>query len=186
MTRGRSTSRSSRAADRREPTPTTPIRSIVFERHLAATALRQATCRPRRLARERRPRRRAAFATADEGAELAELAASSARRSRVGVIEGAGADHFPNAQIVYDARRQARRPATRRCGGCRSVSTCRCVGCSKAIGAPTNLVPRDAIPGTGPAVLDTPVGTSRRRDLVGGLLRRPGPGCDRPRRRRSC
>jgi apolipoprotein N-acyltransferase len=31
-------------------------------------------------------------------------------------------------------------------------------GLLKALGAPTNLVPRDAVPGTGPGYLDTPLG----------------------------
>ncbi len=42
-------------------------------------------------------------ANTEEGAELAELARTLGATLSVGVIEGAGDDHFHNSQIAYDA-----------------------------------------------------------------------------------
>ena len=49
-------------------------------------------------------------------------------------------------------------------------------GLLEALGAPVDQVRTDAVPGTGPAVIEMPDGTTiGGRDLVGGVLRRPGP-----------
>ena len=78
----------------------------------------------------------------------------------VGITEDtADGEHFLNAQVVVTPDGEVYRAATRRCAACRSASTCRCAGCSHALGAPTDLVPRDAVAGTGPAVLELPDGT---------------------------
>ena len=72
------------------------------------------------------------------------------------------------------------RAATRRCGACPFGEYVPLRGLLEALGAPVDQVPRDAVAGTGPAVIDLPDGDAARRgDLVGGVLRRP-----RPRRRR--
>ena len=72
-----------------------------------------------------------------------------------------------------DARRARSPAATTRCAGCRSASTSRCAGCSRRSARPSTRCPTTPSPARGPAVLDLPDGdTSRRRHLVGGVLRR--------------
>lgn len=129
---------------------------IVFERHVDATAqVKQPVdlvVWPENVVHVEGP-----VSDTDEGVELAELARTLGATLTVGVIEGAGDDHFHNSQIAYDADGNlvARYEKVRRVpfGEWMPMR-----GLLKAIGAPTNLVPRDAIPGTGHAVLDTPVG----------------------------
>ena len=129
---------------------------IVFERHVDATALVKQPVDlvvwPENVVHVEGP-----VSDTDEGVELAELARTLGATLSVGVIEGAGDDHFHNSQIAYDADGNlvARYEKVRRVpfGEWMPMR-----GLLKAIGAPTNLVPRDAIPGTGHAVLDTPAG----------------------------
>lgn len=93
-----------------------------------------------------------------EGAELAALARSLGGATlSVGVIEGDGDDHFHNSQIAYDETgveidrfEKVRRVPFGEWMPLRRLLT--------AIGAPTDLVPRDAVAGESPATLDTPAG----------------------------
>jgi apolipoprotein N-acyltransferase len=87
------------------------------------------------------------------GQEAARIGAPIA----VGVTEDAGPDHFLNAEMIVapDGTVTSRYDKVRRVPfgeymPLRSLLT--------AIGAPTNLVPRDAVAGTGPAVLTLPSG----------------------------
>jgi apolipoprotein N-acyltransferase len=75
----------------------------------------------------------------------------------VGITEDAGTEHFTNAQVVVqpDGTVSSRYDKVHRVPfgeymPFRSIL--------RRLGAPTDLVPRDAVQGTGPAVLDTPVG----------------------------
>jgi apolipoprotein N-acyltransferase len=127
----------------------------VVERHLAATRLLEPGADlvlwPENVVDV------AEFATSREREEIAAEAARLGAPIAVGITEDYGPDNYINAQVVVlpDGSLGSRYDKVRRVPfgeymPMRSLLT--------AIGAPTNLVPRDAIAGTGPAVLDTPVG----------------------------
>ena len=92
-----------------------------------------------------------------EGADLAALARRFNATLTAGVIEGDGDDRFHNSQIAFDASGEeiARYEKVRRVPFGEYMPFRRIL---HALGAPTDEVPRDAIPGKGPAVLDTPEG----------------------------
>ena len=92
-----------------------------------------------------------------EGADLAALARQFNATLTAGVIEGAGDARFHNSQIAFDASGEeiARYEKVRRVPFGEYMPFRRIL---HALGAPTDEVPRDAIPGKGPAVLDTPEG----------------------------
>jgi len=128
----------------------------VFERHLAAT--RQITepvdlvVWPENVIDVSQ----GPFATSPELAEVAAEAARLDAPLSVGITEDAG-DHFANAQVIVSPQGEitSRYDKVRRVPfgeymPLRSVL--------RALGAPTDLVPRDALPGTAPAVLDLPSG----------------------------
>ena len=128
----------------------------VFERHLAAT--RQITepvdlvVWPENVIDVSQ----GPFATSPELAEVAAEAARLDAPFSVGITEDAG-DHFANAQVIVSPQGEitSRYDKVRRVPfgeymPLRSVL--------RALGAPTDLVPRDALPGTAPAVLDLPSG----------------------------
>ena len=156
----------------------------VFERHLAAT--RQITepvdlvVWPENVIDVNQ----GPFATSPELAEVAAEAARLDAPFSVGITEDAG-DHFANAQVIVSPQGEitSRYDKVRRVPfgeymPLRSVL--------QALGAPTDLVPRDALPGTAPAVLDLPSGERLGGDdLLGGLLRRVGPGTASPTAARS-
>ncbi len=129
---------------------------IVFERHLDASAQVKEPVDlvvwPENVVHVEGP-----VANTKEGGELVDLARTLGATLSVGVIEGAGEDAFHNSQIAYDPQGNliARYEKVRRVpfGEWMPMR-----GLLTTLGAPTNLVPRDAIPGTGPAVLDTPAG----------------------------
>jgi apolipoprotein N-acyltransferase len=76
----------------------------------------------------------------------------------IGVTERAGDKNFRNAQILVmpDGTITSRYEKVRRVPFGEYMPMRSFLN---ALGAPTDLVPRDAIPGEGPAVLDTPIGT---------------------------
>jgi apolipoprotein N-acyltransferase len=91
--------------------------------------------------------------------ELTEVAAEAARIGApfaVGVTEDARDDHFVNAQVVVTADGQvvSRYEKAHRVPFGEYMPL---RGLLKALGAPTDRVPRDAVAGTGPAYLDIPV-----------------------------
>ena len=93
--------------------------------------------------------------------ELAEVAAEAARLHAtflVGVTEDRPGDRFTNAQVVVtpDGRYTDRYDKVRRVPFGEYVPL---RGLLEALGAPTNLVPRNAIAGTDPAYLSLPDGT---------------------------
>jgi apolipoprotein N-acyltransferase len=130
---------------------------VVFERHLEATgdvALPvDLVVWPENVVHVEGP-----VGETTEGAELAELARSLGGATlAVGVIEGDGADHFHNSQVAYDETgaeidryEKVRRVPFGEWMPLRELLD--------AIGAPTDLVPRDAAVGASPATLDTPAG----------------------------
>jgi apolipoprotein N-acyltransferase len=94
-------------------------------------------------------------------AELTEVAAEAKRLGAtflVGVTEDAPGDRFTNAQVVItpDGTYTDRYDKVRRVPFGEYVPL---RGLLEALGAPTNLVPRNAIAGTGPAYLELPDGT---------------------------
>jgi apolipoprotein N-acyltransferase len=99
----------------------------------------------------------ALFATSREREEIAAEARRLNAPIVVGITEDTPDDRFVNAQVVVlpDGRVSSRYEKVRRVPfgeymPFRDLLT--------AVGAPTDLVPRDAVAGTGPAVVDTPVG----------------------------
>jgi apolipoprotein N-acyltransferase len=130
---------------------------VVFERHLEATgdvALPvDLVVWPENVVHVEGP-----VGETTEGAELAELARSLGGATlAVGGSEGDGADHFHNSQVAYDETgaeidryEKVRRVPFGEWMPLREVLD--------AIGAPTDLVPRDAAVGESPATLDTPAG----------------------------
>ena len=173
-----------RVAGRRARTPWTPTRRRGVRpapgrhRHHRAGSVDLV-----RVARERHRRRRRSTAAPNCRASPTKRPAS-ARRSPW------ASPRTPPTASTSSTRRSSSPPtarsstATTRCAACRSASTCRCAACCTRLGAPTDLVPRDAVAGTGPAVLTLPDGTTMaRRHLVGGVLRRPRERRRRPRRR---
>ncbi len=129
---------------------------VVFERHLDAT---DGVKLPVDLVvwPEDTVHVEAPIGTTPEGAELAALARQLGTTLSVGVIEGDGPKDRYNSQVAYDSAgnevaryRKVRRVPFGEWMPLRGFLT--------AIGAPTDLVPRDDVPGTGPAILDTPAG----------------------------
>ena len=102
--------------------------------------------------------------------ELAEVSAEASRIGApfaVGVTEDAPNDHFINAQAVItkDGQVVSRYEKVHRVPFGEYMPL---RGLLHALGAPTNLVPRDAVAGTGPAYLDIPVanGTVRAATVI--------------------
>jgi apolipoprotein N-acyltransferase len=96
------------------------------------------------------------FANSPERTEVAAEAARLNAPFAVGVTEDVG-DRFTNAQVVVTPQGEV----TSRYDKVRRVPFGEYFplrGLFKAVGAPTDLVPRDAIPGTAPAVLTLPSG----------------------------
>ncbi len=99
------------------------------------------------------------FATSDELKSVTEEAARIGAPFAVGITEDTpDGDHFLNAQVivtpegeVYDRYDKVRRVPFGEYMPMR--------GLLSALGAPTDLVPRDAVAGTGPALLSLPDGT---------------------------
>ena len=126
----------------------------VFERHLEAT--RQITEPVDLVVWPENVIDVTQFATSPELAEVAAEAARLDAPFSVGITEDAG-DHFSNAQVIVTPQGEisSRYDKVRRVPfgeymPLRSIL--------RAVGAPTDLVPRDALPGTAPAVLDLPSG----------------------------
>ena len=99
------------------------------------------------------------FEGSTELAAIAEQAARIGAPLAVGITEDAGDDRFINAQVVvtpagdvYDRYEKVRRVPFGEYMPMRRLL--------HAVGAPTDLVPLDAIAGTGPAVLTLPSGTT--------------------------
>lgn len=130
---------------------------VVFARHLAATRL---ITKPVDLVvwPEDVINVDGSFAASTERSELVSLIAELGVPTAVGVVEDADTPgRFLNAEILFDGTGQqlARYDKVHRVPfgeymPMRSMLT--------SLGAPTNLVPKDAIAGTGPAVLDAPMG----------------------------
>ena len=114
--------------------------------------------------------------------ELSRLARQLHTTMVVGVTEDVSPTHFRNAAVVFnpDGSVGDRFDKVRRVPFGEYVPFRSLV--EKLAGANSGLPDRDAIAGTKPAVLHTQVGTLGRGDLVGGLLRRPRPRRDQPRR----
>ena len=103
-------------------------------------------------------------------AELNDVVAEAARIDApfaVGVTEDAPGDHFINAQVVItqDGRIASRYEKVHRVPFGEYMPL---RGLLHAIGAPTDLVPRDAVAGHGPAYLDIPIagGTVRAATVI--------------------
>jgi apolipoprotein N-acyltransferase len=97
--------------------------------------------------------------------ELGEVTAEAARIGApfaVGITEDAPGDHFINAQVVIteDGEVVSRYEKVHRVPFGEYMPL---RGLLHAVGAPTDLVPRDAVAGTGPAYLDIPVGSGSVR-----------------------
>jgi apolipoprotein N-acyltransferase len=130
--------------------------AVVFERHLTAT---RAIDRPVDLVvwpENVIDVNDVSFADSPERAAVAAEAARLHAPIAVGVTEDEGS-RFTNAQIIVtpDGQLTGRYDKVRRVPFGEYVPL---RGILKALGAPTDLVPRDAVPGTGPAVLDLPNG----------------------------
>ncbi len=146
----------------------------VFSRHLAATS----TIQPGSVDLVVWPENVIDVASLAGSPELAEVTAEAERIGApfaVGVTEDAPGDHFINAQVVItaDGRTASRYEKVHRVPFGEYMPM---RGLLHALGAPTDLVPRDAIAGTGPAYIDIPTrdGQSARRHghLLGGVLRK--------------
>ena len=98
-----------------------------------------------------------AFAGSVEAQQVAEQAARIGAPFAVGVTEGAGPDHFLNAEVIVapDGTISSRYDKVRRVPFGEYMPLRSLLA---ALGAPTDLVPRDAVAGTGPAVLTLPSG----------------------------
>jgi len=133
----------------------------VVERHLAATR----TIRPGSADLVVWPENVIDVASLAGSRELTEVAAEAKRIGApfaVGVTEDAPNDHFVNAQAVITADGQvvSRYEKVHRVPFGEYMPL---RGLLHALGAPTDLVPRDAVAGTGPAFLDIPVGSGTLR-----------------------
>jgi apolipoprotein N-acyltransferase len=97
-----------------------------------------------------------AFAASPELAEVTAEAARLGAPFAVGVTEDAPGDHFINAQVVItpDGRIVSRYEKVHRVPFGEYMPL---RGLLHALGAPTDLVPRDAVAGRGPAYLDIPI-----------------------------
>ncbi|MFZ4719921.1 MAG: apolipoprotein N-acyltransferase [Ilumatobacteraceae bacterium] len=137
----------------------TPKREV-FDRHMDATATIQPGTVDFVLWPENVIDVDSGFEGSDELRSVTEQAARLGVPFAVGITEdSADGDHFVNAQVivtpdgeVYDRYEKVRRVPFGEYMPMR--------GLLRALGAPTNLVPRDAVAGTGPAVLRLPDGTT--------------------------
>ncbi|MDP9464982.1 MAG: apolipoprotein N-acyltransferase, partial [Actinomycetota bacterium] len=104
----------------------------------------------------------ASFASSPELTEVAAEAARVGAPFAVGVTEDAPGDHFVNAQAVVtpDGQVVSRYEKVHRVPFGEYMPL---RGLLQALGAPTDLVPRDAVAGTGPAYLDIPVSSGEVR-----------------------
>ena len=129
---------------------------IVFERHLAASHLIDEPVDLVVWPENVIDVEGVPFADSPERAEVAAEAARLQAPIAVGVTETSG-DRFTNAQVVVapDGTITSRYDKVRRVPFGEYMPL---RGLLKALGAPTYLVPRDAVAGTGPATLDLPSG----------------------------
>ena len=137
---------------------------LAFERHLAATR----TIQPGTADLVVWPENVVDVPALVGSAELAEVAAESARIGApfaVGITEDAPGDHFVNAQVVITAAGSivSRYEKVHRVPFGEYMPL---RGLLDALGAPTDLVPRDAVAGSGPAYLDIP---AAGRDVRAGI-----------------
>jgi apolipoprotein N-acyltransferase len=128
---------------------------VVFDRHLEATR----TIAPGSADLVVWPENVIDVASFEGSPELAEVAAEAARIGApfaVGITEDAPGDHFLNAQVVVtpDGKIVSRYDKVHRVPFGEYMPL---RGLLHAVGAPTDLVPRDAVAGTGPAYLDIPL-----------------------------
>jgi apolipoprotein N-acyltransferase len=132
--------------------------NLVFQRHLQATR----TITPGSVDLVVWPENVIDVAQFEGSAELAQVAAEASRIGApfaVGVTEDAAdPNHFVNAQVVVtpDGKITSRYEKVRRVPFGEYMPL---RGLLHALGAPTDLVPRDAVAGTGPAYLDLPNGS---------------------------
>ena len=131
-------------------------RRLVVDRHLAAT--RKLSPGPDLVVWPENVIDVEDFASSAEHADVAAEAARLHAALLVGITEEApGRDSFLNAQVVVTSSGEI----TSRYEKVRRVPFGEYMpmrGLLKALGAPVDLVPRNAVAGTGPAYLDTPVG----------------------------
>jgi apolipoprotein N-acyltransferase len=138
---------------------------LVFDRHIAATKQIKAGTVDLVVW----PENVIDVASFASSAELAEVAAEAARIGApfaVGVTEDAPGNHFTNAQIVVntDGTIGSRYDKVQRVPFGEYMPM---RGLLQALGAPTDLVPRNAVAGHGPAVLDIHIhGTTVRAGVV--------------------
>jgi apolipoprotein N-acyltransferase len=136
----------------------------VFERHLAQTR----TIQPGSVDLVVWPENVIDVVSLEGSRELGEVTAEAARIGAplaVGVTEDAPGDHFINAQVVIteDGQIVSRYDKVHRVPFGEYMPL---RGLLHAVGAPTDLVPRDAVAGTGPAYLDIPVGNGVVRAAI--------------------
>ncbi len=136
----------------------------VMERHLAATR----TIRPGTVDLVVWPENVIDVVALAGSRELSEVAAEAARIGAsfaVGITEDAPDDHFINAQAVVtpDGQIVSRYEKVHRVPFGEYMPM---RGLLHALGAPTDLVPRDAVAGSGPAYLNIPVGKTSVRAAV--------------------
>jgi apolipoprotein N-acyltransferase len=105
------------------------------------------------------------FAASPEATEVAAEAARIGAPFAVGITEDAPGDHFLNAQVLVDTKGKiiGRYDKVHRVPFGEYMPM---RGLLDALGAPTNLVPRDAVAGTGPAYIDIPVAGGTVRAAV--------------------
>jgi apolipoprotein N-acyltransferase len=139
---------------------------VVLERHLSATK----TIQPGTVDLVVWPENVIDVGTFAGSPEMAAVAAQAARIGAplaVGITEDAPNDHFVNAQVVVtrDGDEVARYEKVHRVPFGEYMPL---RGFLHALGAPTDLVPRDAVAGKGPAFLDipTPAGTVRAATVI--------------------
>jgi apolipoprotein N-acyltransferase len=137
---------------------------VVVERHLEATR----TIRPGSADLVVWPENVIDVAKLEGSQELTEVTAEAARIGAplaIGITEDAPGDHFVNAQAVITPEGQvvARYSKVHRVPFGEYMPL---RGLLHALGAPTDLVPRDAVAGTGPAYLDIPTPQGNVRAAV--------------------